>query len=162
MSEPNADTISAAEAAELRNQIAKLTQDNQANAQAAAAAVKARIAAEGSAFYGEMLAASKLTPGEKQTVLDAFALAAQDDHDHPVAGRPNARQDALRSVYEKRTAHTLTKEVVSGDPARQARAMGMDPADDQPDGPEAAERKELDEIGASARKWGEGRNGKAK
>jgi ClpP class serine protease len=159
MSEPNEQTMSAAEAAELRKQVEQFKAQAEANAKVAADSVKARIAAEGSAFYGEMLAASKLTPGEKATVLDAFSLAAQDDHDHPIAGRPNARQDALRSVYEKRTPHTLTKEVVAGDPARQTRAMGMDPADEQEDTPEAAEQKELDEIEADARKWALQRNG---
>lgn len=132
MSEPNETQVSAAdrELAELRNQLQQANERAESEARGRQEATRARIESEGKVFASEIIGACKATPGERQTILDAFSLAAQDDLEHPIAGRPNARQDALRSVYEKRTPHTLTKEKVSGDSEQRGRALASDPADE--------------------------------
>lgn len=164
MSEPNETQVSAAdrELAELRKQLQQANERAESEARGRQEATRARIESEGKVFASEIIGACKATPGERQTILDAFSLAAQDDLEHPIAGRPNARQDALRSVYEKRTPHTLAKEKVSGDAGQKTRALASDPAGEQEDTPEAAEEKVLDDIDASTRKWAAGMNGKAK
>jgi hypothetical protein len=84
----------------------------------------------------------KAVPFERAAIVEAISLALRDDHDHPISGKPTARRDAIRAIYQSRTPHTLTREVGATDPKLAGRALASDPAADTTlsDDPEAAER----------------------
>jgi signal peptide peptidase SppA len=128
---PAAGDQTNAEIERLRADLAAAREDAAAKASANSDLLTRSIETEARAFAAEIITAQcKAVPGERQTIVDAMTLALRDDHDHPIAGRPTARQDSLRAVYEKRTAHTLTRERGSADPKAAGRALASDPASD--------------------------------
>jgi capsid assembly protease len=156
MSEPNAPpvagdpenaTISAAEARELRRIAAEAKAE-------AALAVRARIDTEARAFAVEMIGQARAVPAEKDSIVSLFAIVARDDHAHPLAEGATARQDAVRALFGKRTAHTLTTEKGAGDPEQKSRALGEDPATDPLD-PKAAD-EEHEAFMERTRAWARG------
>jgi signal peptide peptidase SppA len=142
MGEPNETTepvMSAAEAAELRSRLAEAERVAAESRQSEAAAVRARIEAVASSYAGEVINANRALPSERQAILDAMTFAATDDHAHPVAGRPQARQDAVRAIYAARTPHTITTPKVSGKDS-ELEELPREPAD--PAGADQAAREE--------------------
>jgi ClpP class serine protease len=169
MSEPNANepTITAAEAVELRRQVAEANRraDEEARRRAeadarGAAATRQAIDDRAAGFATEVLAACKAVPAERPVLVSAFTQAALDDHQHPIAGRPAARQDQVRAIYESRTRHNLTEEVGSTDPARRPRALASDPARDTTIRRESTVAEDSDDdFEADARSFAHKRNG---
>jgi signal peptide peptidase SppA len=152
MSEPIVETMSAAEAAELRKQIATLSQQKadadaraDSNAAAAKAAVEQAIGARADGFVTTFCGTANATEFAR-SIRSAFVLFATDDHNSPIAGSPTARQDAFREAIKAVPRGNPGKEKVGSDPADRLRALASDPA-----GSDDSDGEEQDTIGATAR-----------
>jgi len=84
-----------------------------------AALVKAtadRITSDATHFADDQIAAHKALPAERESIIAAFAQAAQDDGAHGVVtfadGHTSSRVAQLTAMFSARPAHTLTQELI--------------------------------------------------
>lgn len=130
-----------AEMDRLKAELARATDALQAKDRVAADAITEAIDARADAFVQRVCGGATATQYAKD-VRAAFVMVARDDHAHPLA-TATARQDAFRAALEAKGQPT--KEYVSADPSKKLRALGMDPADEDPTA-EQAEAAELDAL----------------
>lgn len=133
--DPAVVTMSPAEHAALLKRISNAEAEALASSKATADAVEEAIRARAESYAEQVIASNHALPSERPAVLEAITLAARDDHHHPIAGRPTARQDAVRGIYAARTPHTITTPKVSS-----LTALSSEPGDD-PDRDREARRK---------------------